>query len=448
LPEKVRRFGKRGKGLKRILIIVVLVIVVGAIVIGTLRRSRSEAAEVEIATVGRKELVARVRGSGRVEAKKSVSVTANVVGKVIEVAAEEGDEVAKGDLILRIDPRERQALFDQAQATLESARAEKELAAARLRQAEVELKRQRDLNAQGLGSEQALLTAQTEYDVCEATLGSARENVRNAEAGLEYARREFEKTIIRAEIDGVIVRLSVEEGENVLAGDLYNAGSPILEIADLRVMEAHVLVDETEVVHVRKDQPATVTVDAYPDFEFQGRVTEVGSSAYRPGVLGSQESMDYRIRILLESAKGKLKPGLSVTAEIETARRENALAVPIEALTLRVPERERELAGPGENAGEESSPRPQNSTGSLGSEKEGVFVLREDRVFFVPVETGIAGEKDFEVLSGLAEGDRVVRGPFEVLRTLESGTKVKVRREGKDAQSARDGAGDVAAGGD
>ncbi len=434
--------------MKKILIIAALVIVLAAIIIGTLRRSRSEAAEVEIATVGRKELVARVRGSGRVEAKKSVSVTANVVGKVIEVAAEEGDEVAKGDLVLRIDPGERQALFDQAHATLERMRAERELAAARLRQAEVELKRQRDLTAQGLGSEQALLSAQTEYDVRKATLESARESVRNAEAGVEHARRELEKTIIRAEIDGVIVRLSVEEGENVLAGDLYNAGSPILEVADLGVMEAHVLVDETEVVHVRKDQPATVSIDAYPDLEFTGRVTEVGSSAYRPGALGSQESMDYRIRILLESAKGELRPGLSVTAEIETARRQDALAVPIEALTLRIPERERELGGAGEGSAEAPSPRSQNSAGSLGSEEEGVFVLREDRVFFVPVDTGIAGEKDFEVLSGLAEGDRVVRGPFEVLRTLESGTKVKVRREGKDAESARETAGDVAAGGD
>jgi HlyD family secretion protein len=434
--------------LKRILIIGAIVIVLAAIVIGTLRRSRSEAAEVEVATVERKELVARVRGSGRVEAKKSVSVTASVVGKVIEVAAEEGDEVARGDLVLRIDPGERQALFDQAQATLERMRAERELAAARLRQAEVELKRQRDLHAQGLGSEQALLSAQTEYDVRKATLESARENVRSAEAGVEHARRELEKTIVRAEIDGVIVRLSVEEGENVLAGDLYNQGSPILEIADLGVMEAHVLVDETEVVHVQKGQSATVSVDAYPDLEFAGRVTEVGSSAYRPGALGSQESMDFRIRILLAEAQGKLRPGLSVTAQIETARRQNALAVPIEALTLRNTDRERRLGGDSSGGGEKSAARAQNSAGSLGSEDEGVFVLREERVYFVPVETGIAGEKDFEVLTGLGEGDRVVRGPFEVLRTLESGTEVKIRREGKDEEPAAERSGDVAAGGD
>jgi HlyD family secretion protein len=339
-------------------------------------------------------------------------------------------------------------LLEQAEAYLDRTRAERELAAARLRQAEADLKRARDLESRGLGSAQELLVAQTEHDVRRAGLESAREEVRNAEARVAHARRELEKTIIRAEIDGVVVLLSVEEGENVLAGDLYNAGSPIVEVADLSVMEAHVLVDETEVVHVKRDQSATVSVDAYPDLEFSGSVTEVGSSAYRPGALGSQESKDFRIRILLSSRERELRPGLSVTAEIETGRRPDALAVPIEALTLRNPEKERRLARAHGGEGEDAAEPAVRGAGAASREEEGVFVVREGRAYFVLVETGIAGEKDFEVLAGLAEGDPVVRGPFEVLRTLESGTKIQVRREGKDGEPAGDSAGDVAAGGD
>jgi HlyD family secretion protein len=230
--------------------------------------------------------------------------------------------------------------------------------------------------------------------------------------------------------------LAVEEGENVLAGDLYNPGSSIVEIADLSEMEAQVLVDETEVVQVKRGQKAEIKVDAFPDTTWNGTVTEVGSSAYNPGALGSQESKDYRVKILLDRGAGeKLRPGLSVSAKIEIDRKPQALAVPIEALTIRDPKREEEKlreklgskAGKGAAADSASTVAP----GEAGKEKEGVFVIEDGRARFVPVKTGIAGEKDFEVLAGLSEGQELVRGPFDALRKLESGQKVKEAKHGK-----------------
>jgi HlyD family secretion protein len=212
-------------------------------------------------------------------------------------------------------------------------------------------------------------------------------------------------------------------------------------IADLSEMEAQVLVDETEVVKVQVGQTAEVEVDAFPDQKLKGRVMEVGNSAYNAGPLGSQEAKDFRVRVLLEDVPVDLRPGLSARAEIETDRREDALAVPIAALTIRDPEEERAKAegrrAARRRAREESA---ESDTASVQEVKEveGVFLVRDGRAVFAEVETGIAGEKDFEVVSGLAEGDEIVHGPFEAVRTLDSGQKVKRQsdRDGKGGKSA------------
>jgi HlyD family secretion protein len=411
---------------RKILIGGAIALVLAILVIANVRRAASEAVPVETATIVQKELVSRVSGSGRIEARQSVSVTANVVGKVVNVAVQEGDEVEKGELILVIDPGEKQAIRRQADAEVARAKAQQDLARAELRQAEMDLKRLEGLVQNGLASQTDLDQKRTEREVRAASLAAADQTARNARAVLDHARSELEKTEVRAEISGVVVRLAVEEGENVLAGDLYNPGSSIVEIADLSTMEAHVLIDETEVVQVKKGQKAEISVDAFPDTTWVGTVTEVGNSAYNPGALGSQESKDYRVKILLERGAGaQLRPGLSVSAKIETDRKPQALAVPIEALTIRDPRREEERMR--EKLGDKGAPRDSTShvAGEEREEKEGVFIIEEGRARFIPVKTGIAGEKDFEVLAGLSPGQELVRGPFEALRKLESGQKVK-----------------------
>jgi HlyD family secretion protein len=416
---------------KKVLLGVGFLVVLGSLVALNLVRNREKAVEVEVHRVARKNLVARVSGSGQIEARKSVSVTSSVIGKVLEVAVREGDTVAEGQLILRIDPADQQAIVEQAKAELARAEALRTLAEAELRQAEFELNRLRDLRKGDLASAQELEAAETAREVQQARVAEAQEGVRNSRAGVSRAEHALSKTIVKAEIPGVVVRLAVEEGENVLAGDLYNAGSPIVVVADLAQMEAQVLVDETEVVDVRVGQDAEVTIDAFPGRKLSGHVTEVGNSAYNAGPLGSQEAKDFRVRILLEPGVENLRPGLSARGEIVTETRENALAVPIAALTVRDPEKKR-TPKPREKAREK---KDKTSGSGESREVDGVFVVRADSVRFVPVTTGIAGEKDFEVVEGLSEGDEVVEGPFDALRNLESGDRVKVNKAEESSDS-------------
>jgi HlyD family secretion protein len=415
--------------MKRIVVGAVIVIALAVIVGMNVYRAREKAVEVDVAVIGRQDLVAKVSGSGRIEARKSVSTTSNVVGKVLEVAVEEGDSVERGQLILRIDPGERTTLVDQAKALLARAEAQATLAAAELRQAEVELQRTKDLIQRDLASEQDLEAAETLYDVRVANLAAVREDVRNAFARVSHADYELDKTIVRAEIAGVVVRLSVEEGENVLAGDLYNSGSAIVVVADLSEMEAQILVDETEVIGVAKGQDATVTVDAFPNRDIPGHVSEVGNSAYNAGPLGSQDAKDFLVRVRLDEVPESLRPGLSARAEIVTERREEALAVPIEALTVRNPRKEARLA---KARGDADSDLPDE-------EVEGVFLVADGAAVFRAVETGIAGEKHFEVISGVDEGDEIVQAPFEAIRTLDSGDKIKLRKKkGRESEADPD----------
>jgi len=415
---------------RKILVGLVLAAVVAALVVANVRSARRRGVEVDAEAAARRDLVAEVSGSGRVEARRSVDVISSVVGKVLEVAAEEGDRVERGQVILRIDPAERRALLDQARARRSSAVAGEELARAELKQAELELVRVQGLIEQGLASPQAVESAETTRDVRRARLAAATEEVASARAGVDQAQTELDRTVIRAEIPGIIVRLAVEEGENVLAGDLYNRGSAVVTIADLGRMEAHILVDETEVVHVRPGQSAKVEVDAFPDVEIPGKVVEVGNSAYDAGPLGSQEAKDFRVKILLEDPPESLRPGLSARAEIVTDRRESALSVPIEALVLRDPDeqararerkdRRRSSRAPAADAAEPDDGRDR--------EKEGVFLVQDGVAVFAPVETGIAGARHFEVTGGLEEGAVVIRGPFDALRHLTSGDRVRLRK--------------------
>ena len=434
--------------MRKILIVVGVVVVIVVLVVANLRSARRRGVEVDVEGAALRDLVAQVSGSGRVEARRSVDVVSSVVGKVLEVAAEEGDRVKQGQVILRIDPAERQAILEQANAARARAEAGEELAKAELRQAEQDLERVRGLMERGLASSQDLEQAETTRDVRRARLASAVQEVADARARVSQARTELDRTIIRAEIPGVIVRLAVEEGENVLAGDLYNRGSAVVTIADLSRMEAHILVDETEVVHVHPGQSATVEVDAFPDREIAGEVFEVGNSAYDAGPLGSQEAKDFRVRITLKDPPENLRPGLSARADVVTDTRDDVLSVPIEALVLRDPvEQAKKLSRKGRRGGSRGEPAAAEADTSgptdgrsreKTKEKEGVFLVRDGVAVFVPVETGIAGERHFEILSGLEKGDRVIRGPFDALRRLASGDRVRMKDEKKRAEEAED----------
>lgn len=408
---------------KKSLWIGIAVVLVVALFAGiNLKRDGSKRTAVEVEPVRTRTIVAVVSASGSISPKRMVEVSASQMGTVVEVAVEEGDEVAEGDFLLQIDPVAHRQAVERLRAATASARADRELAAATRKQAEQELERIRGLREMDLSSPQNLLKAETEFEVARAREEAARGMLRQQEALLRNAEHDLGLTTIRAPMGGVVVELNVEEGETAIVGTMNNPGTVLLTIADLTELEAEVEVDETDVVDLRIGMKAKVSIDSYPDTVFSGSVTEIGNSAIRS--LQSNESVDFKVVVTLDDAVEGAKPGLSATADIIVAERVKVLSVPIQSLTIRRVDGEEEDEGE-----EEQDDDPTLRTGR--SEKEGVFLFRGEKAAFTPVETGIAGDRYFEVLSGLAEGDSVVSGDFAAIRDLEEGDPIKLEKKKK-----------------
>jgi HlyD family secretion protein len=213
---------------------------------------------------------------------------------------------------------------------------------------------------------------------------------------------------------GKVTRLNVEEGETVIIGTMNNPGSLVLTISDLSVIEVVVKVDETDVPAIALMDSASIRIDAFPDREFAGRVTEIGNSAINPpsqAAAGQQAAIDFEVVLTLEASDAPLRPDLSATADVVVERRPNTVAVPIIALTVRDSEADEEHA--------EGEP----------ADVEGVFLVADGAVSFRPVEVGIAGQEFFEVLSGLSAGDTVVAGPYQRIRQLRDGDLIRVNED-------------------
>jgi HlyD family secretion protein len=346
----------------------------------------------------------------------------------------EGHAVQRGQVLLRIDPTQYEASVARGQAAVSEALAREAQARANVMQAERAHERLRELagSDQNLVSRQQLEEAETQLRVQRELLTAAGYSVAQARSALDEARDRLSKTVIRAPMDGVITRLNVEEGSTAIVGTMNNPGSLLLTVADLSSMEAVVRVDETDLPKIQIGDSATITIDALPRQKFTGRVTEIGYSAVRSPLqqnaptTGQGQAIDYEIVITLEDPPASLRSDLSVTADVVTARRDQALAIPIIALTVR--ERPATEAIPNEAPEVQQAAAAAQNDGIDDGDKidqEGVFVVRDGKAVFVPVSVGIAGQGYFEVLSGLATGDSVVAGPYEAIRALEEGRAVR-----------------------
>jgi len=456
---------------KKVLIIGGVVVVLALVVLGTLRGNRTKEHEVEQARIELKELVATVTASGTIDPRRQVDVSANTMGRVTDLAVAEGDTVQLGDFLLEIDPTEFRSAVRALEAATHSAEADLELAIASAEQAEQDLHRADELYKQGLKSEEELQAARTGARVERARVASSRSRLIQAEANLDKARYDLDKVTVTAPMSGVITRLNVEEGENAIMGTLNNPGTVLLIIADLSVMEAVVKVDETEVVKVALGQPAEVSIDAFPDTTFTGRVIEIGNSPIFSSAGASQQAVDFEVKVVLDDRIPNIRPGLSAEAEIEIARRTEALAVPLGAVTVRKwpPVEESFSSRRGrrgdrddrddrddhdETAADATTPAADTAENEDKSEdKEGVFVVTDGEVAFRPIRIGITGEDDFEVLAGLEVDETVVTGPFRVLRELEDGDAVKSskdedNRRGRRRGRSRENAGETASAAD
>lgn len=422
---------------KRILLIVGFVAVLGALLAANLLKNREPHQEVETEKVKRRTLRSVVSGSGWIDPRRKVEVSSVAVGKVVELAVEEGDTVRAGQLLLRIDPAPFESQVDRLRAAIAAARAEREGAEATLTETRTDRERTEALAARDLASTTELDAARRREERAVAGLAAARGRLAEAEAMFRSAQYDLKQVTITASMSGVITRLNIEEGETVVTGTMNNPGTVLLTIADLSSMEARIDVDETDVVNVALGQEAEVTVDAFPDSILHGVVTEVGSSAKR-GLGGVGEtSADFEVAVRLHDTLPGLRPGLSATADIVTARRDSVLSVSIGALLYRDPAAEARHAA-NRRRGKRPAAASEADEDSLDAggrrarpETYGLFVVEKGRVRFEPVTVGITGERHFELTGGVADGAEVVSGPFKVLRELHAGDRVKRAKGGK-----------------
>jgi HlyD family secretion protein len=436
--------------------VIVLVAIAGAGAAVWLRRPDSPAVVVE--AVRKRDLEAIVSASGKIQPQRQINVSANTMGRVTRLAVQEGQQVRAGQFLLEIDPRSLagqlqrgEASVAAAQSSLQQSRTAVEQARATLDLARQNLKRQDELWKGGLTTRESLERAQNEVEVREAELKAREQEIRTREeqikqeqASLATTRYNLSQVIISAPMDGIVTRRNIEEGENVVVGTMNNAGTVLLTIADMSVIEAEIDVDETDIPEVKLGQNARITIDAVPDRTFRGRVTEIGNSPIQASGqaenTNTAQATNFKVSVTIDEEVPDIRPGFTCTAEITTATRTLALAVPIQALTVR----ELLYDASGKLVREPPPPRPgrfaffrdepatppvpaETPPGYTRMETEGVFVFRDNRAIFVPLKVGIAGERYFEVLSGLAENDRVITGPFNSVRELADGSEVRIQ---------------------
>ena len=453
-------------------------LLVAIIVVVGIRISRRGVVTVQTGGVVRQDLVSVVTASGEIKPLNYVNINATAFGRITNILVREGDAVQKGQLLARLESVQPSAEVEAQRASLRASEADAAAAGASVSSAEAA---QRTAEADLLRAQAELEKARLEFQRAEALFGdqlisksqfdaaraayevalavvaqtearlaqtralveqarsqrqTARTRIGQFRAGLRRASDVLHKHSFYAPLDGVVTDLPVHVGESVVIGIQNSPGSLLMTIAELSVITAEVKVDETDIVNVRLGQSAEVTVDAFPNQTFQGKVTEIGTSAIIRSTgrsaaqsnVASQEAKDFKVVVILESPPDNLRPGLSTTAKIRTASKKNVLTIPIQALTIRQKSdlKEGQKKGSSSDAALAAGPEARQREKEGKKEIQGVFVVRDKRVQFVPVETGIIGSTDIEVLKGLEEGKEIVTGSYKVLRTIRNQAPVRV----------------------
>jgi HlyD family secretion protein len=435
---------------KKILIGVGVLVILGAIAFANFKFKRTEGVTVNTEAIKKRNLEAIVSASGKIQPKRSVNISADTTGRVTHLAVNEGDRVSKGQFLLQIDPKNLASAFNMSEASLaasrsqmEQLRVQSESAKASFKQAQDAYNRQQQLWKGGLTTKEALDSAestlkmrQAEANAAERQIETQRLRVQQEQASLENAKYNLSKVRIESPITGIVTRRNIEEGETVVIGTMNNAGTVLLTIADMSVIEAEVEVDETDIPTVQFGQIGKITIDAMPGKTFTGKVTEIGNSPIQTtGQTSATQATNFKVVVTLDKEIAEVRPGFTCTAEVTTATRKDVVAVPIQATTVRemvVNEKGDIVRDP--DTGKKGPRRPgavqasELKPGESRKELEGVFVVKDGKAVFTPVKTGIAGDKYFEVTSGLAEGDSVVVGPFSSVRELADGAAVKIEQ--------------------
>lgn len=414
---------------RNILLIGVGVVLLAAIVVANLARGGGNKSAVQAADVKRGKIAATVRAPGRIQPVTQVKLSANVPGEVVRLAVKEGDVVRKGQFLLQLDDTQVRARARESEAALEAARSNLRLAEASLAQSDASLQRKEALFTRKLVSPEEVEAARTQRNADKARVDAGREDVSRAVATLAGARDNLRKTSFYAPIPGTVTQLAIERGEIVVTGTMNNPGTVILTIADMSAMKVEADVDETDVSSVALGQPVTVKVDAFPDLTLPGSVVEIANSP-KISESGTQEQQtNFEVDVGISNPPSSLRPGMTADVEIRTAQKDGVLTVPIQAVVVRTREELKPVAKgrrPRSKGAAAATPAPSDTAGKADEELKGVFVVADGVAQFRKVTTGIASDTDMEIAGDLKPGEKVITGPFRVLRNLKPGAKVKI----------------------
>ena len=435
---------------KKIIIALVALVLIGSAGGFAWWTRRSTAPIVTVETIRARDLEAVVSASGKIQPKRFVNISADTSGRVVDLAVNEGDRVDVGQFLMQIDPRSLRTRVESGQATLQAnragldqARQGVETARVQLTVAQQNLARQLELWKQQLTPRETLERAENDVRLAQSNLSEREKQVRAQDvrlgqdrAQLASAQFDLSKVRIESPIAGIVTRRNIQEGETAVVGTMNNAGTVLLTVADMSVIQAEVEVDETNIPNVKLGQVAKITIDAIPDRTFKGHVTEIGNSPIQQTgqqQQQSQQATNFKVVVVLDEDVPDVRPGFTCTADITTATRKNAVAVPIPAVAVReliydakgsVVKKPR---AENSRAGQSTTPPAELEAGQTRKETEGVFVIRDGRAEFIPIKIGVAGDRHFEVLSGIKVSDEVITGPYNNVRTMNDGDLVRVQ---------------------
>jgi len=390
-----------------------LVVIIG---VAALRGDKGQ--PVQVAAVTRETITAKVSANGKVQAVAKVDISANIMGQVTRLAVKEGDIVKKGQFLMEIDPSRSRANTESLSANAEAASTELQSAEARLTQAKADFARAEANRKAGIIAQADFEQMRTSLVTATNAAQSARRRVEQAKADLRGASVSLRYSTITAPMDGVVTARRIEQGETAVIGVQNQAGTVLLTISDMSKVEAELEVDEASIPNVKLGQSAKVRIDAYPNQSFDAVVTEVGGSPLLK--LSQNEATKFKVKVQMKTPPATIKPGLSAQAEIFTGSRENALAIPLQALVMK-----------------EIKPKPgEKLQPGVPKEEEGVFIMDGGKAKFIPVKTGLMGELNVEITEGLKGGENIVTGPFRTLRDLKGGESLRVDKKRKGSDSA------------
>jgi len=402
---------------------VVAIVIIGSVLAMSASKRGNKAAEVRMEAVQKRDLVASVTASGQVRPQTKVDVASDVSGKIMKLSVKEGQMVSAGQFLLQIDQSQPQAAVERSEAQVASAKAQLAQQQANLEQAQRAYDRSATMKKQNptLVADEQVEQLKTSLDVNKALVEAGKHAVDQATASLNDAKSSLAKTTIYAPMSGRITRLAVEQGETAVPGTFNKDAATLLTISDMSVLETRVKVDETDVARIKVGDSAQVQIDAFPDTTFVGRVTKISNSSVKAATTtSSDQAVDYEVTIQLVNAPRDTRPDFSATAKVITDKRTSVLSVPIIALTVR----ENQAIQQGDTAVGLGKAKPAKEIGK--KDVEGVFVVGPDnKVTFRAVKVGIAGEKHFEVTSGLKEGEKIVAGTYQAIRELKDGALVR-----------------------